>query len=705
MVFSKGFDFKNDDILKMTGAPFYMPEEKEEFEEEEVTPPRRPGEPPDGEWGWVVMIAAFFCCLFTEGILFSYLVLQMELSNYFEVTEESLTFIGVLMYAFSMFGGPFTSVLVKRFQFRKVVMAGSVVTCASMLVSTQISSIGPLHLTYGVLAGLGLSMVKLPSIMIIAYWFEKRRAFTTGIAVMGSGVGVFIFPPLYKHLLDIHDWKNATVLMGALFLNCAVAGALFRPLTHAKRKGMKRGPIQRGAIMKALIAEKERQRTISNGSLDNCIITRDNRLIKIDKIDLRNKSNSYIDRLKETFGFSSRSLNRSKNSLIVPKIAVQDPIYRPKSPRTSSNSRLSNVPKTSPPTPKRDSGCGSLEGSPKLTTNSYEALPTEDLVVNLPENHADNGASATDQSYISHLDAKRSPRKFRSAGASPVGSECNVPLNYRSPSLLSQTSKMTDLSVPMQGSIMTVPGVQSSYEMSSVEEDVLTDCKLLRKLYKWFNLKLLKRPSFLLLAAISFITMIGYTLPLTHLKVKGLALGISKDKSQFLISILWVANMIGRIAFGWIADRPWASAIHLNNVMILLAGFLSLFCQFFNNNSLLGFYAAFFGLFTATFFTLRSIMLIELFGKDKLIASLGLLAFFQGLAVLTSYEIGRHVGGDLPFYIVGILLVSAGLLGFMLPKVELWKLQRSNELEIVHIEEITPPHEEVLQVENIESNV
>jgi cyanate permease len=90
-------------------------------------------------------------------------------------------------------------------------------------------------------------------------------------------------------------------------------------------------------------------------------------------------------------------------------------------------------------------------------------------------------------------------------------------------------------------------------------------------------------------------------IPLVHLPKKAVSLGISQEKSSFLISILWVANMIGRFAFGWVADRPWASAIQLNNTMIVLAGFLSLFGQFFNNNSWLGFYAAFFGLFSGKY--------------------------------------------------------------------------------------------------------
>jgi hypothetical protein len=42
---------------------------------------------------------------------------------------------------------------------------------------------------------------------------------------------------------------------------------------------------------------------------------------------------------------------------------------------------------------------------------------------------------------------------------------------------------------------------------------------------------------------------------------------------------------------------------------------------------------------SATFLALRSIVLIELYGKDRLISSMGLLTFFQGFAILLGYEL------------------------------------------------------------------
>ena len=46
-------------------------------------------------------------------------------------------------------------------------------------------------------------MVYLPSIVSVGYYFEKKRALATGIAVCGSGIGTFIFAPLSEYLLQV----------------------------------------------------------------------------------------------------------------------------------------------------------------------------------------------------------------------------------------------------------------------------------------------------------------------------------------------------------------------------------------------------------------------------------------------------------------------------------------------------------------------
>ena len=70
----------------------------------------------------------------------------------------------------------------------------------------------------------------LPAMIIVGFYFEKRRAFATGVAVCGSGIGMFIFAPPCEMLLNVYGWKGATWIIAGIALNGVVAGALFKPL-------------------------------------------------------------------------------------------------------------------------------------------------------------------------------------------------------------------------------------------------------------------------------------------------------------------------------------------------------------------------------------------------------------------------------------------------------------------------------------------
>ena len=70
----------------------------------------------------------------------------------------------------------------------------------------------------------------LPVIVMVGFYFEKRRAFATGVAVCGSGIGGFIFAPLCEMLLRVYGWKGATWIIGGICLNGMVFGALFKTI-------------------------------------------------------------------------------------------------------------------------------------------------------------------------------------------------------------------------------------------------------------------------------------------------------------------------------------------------------------------------------------------------------------------------------------------------------------------------------------------
>ena len=74
----------------------------------------------------------------------------------------------------------------------------------------------------------------LPSVLIIATYFNKRRGIATGIALAGGGVGAFVFAPLTEYLLTKFDWKITNMFIGALVAQCCIFGAFMKPLAKLK---------------------------------------------------------------------------------------------------------------------------------------------------------------------------------------------------------------------------------------------------------------------------------------------------------------------------------------------------------------------------------------------------------------------------------------------------------------------------------------
>ncbi|XP_033758935.1 monocarboxylate transporter 14-like [Pecten maximus] len=680
---------------KMKVTKFDECSEKDlEFEPEPE--PRPNSRCPDGGWGWVIVFASFMCNVIVDGICFTFGQFVQDIISYYDAGHWKATLVGSLLVGCYLLAGPIGGALANRFGCRKVTIFGAILACAGFLISMSAPSIEILVLTYGIIAGAGLGLVYLPAIVIIGYWFERKRAFATGIALCGSGIGTLIFAPLNKYLREEYHWKQCTMLVAGIVLQCVICGALFRPLERPTVKRMKRGVVQRGSIMKALILEKERQRTISNGSLDNCIITKDNRLIKIDKIDLRNKSSSYINRLKEHLGYSSRSLLRSKNSLIIhgtglPNGSVNGSACSTPQRTGSFNSTPPSLMMPSPETPsdepkkvspqkrrkrdyerrleRRDSGCGSLE-SPKA--RSYDALPQDDPWEKLSKEGSLNIKSLSSNTLNSQGNVSPTTTNSKS------GSFYNV-----SDSNGNSRSQSNNHLLPPQcilgSSVMTVPP-QYSASVQTIENYEERDIPVwIQSLSTMFDLSLLKEKAFVIYAITSFLNMLGFFIPYFFLpeKVRNMPKENSStpDPESFVLAVIGLSNTLGRVLVGWIADRPWANSVLINNFSLVLAGVITILCPFCTTYSLMILFSCGFGLTTAAFLSLRSIVLVDLIGLERLTSSFGLLILFQGIASILGSPLAgwlmdatNHI--DSVFYMSGSLLALAGILGYPLMRMK-----------------------------------
>ncbi|NXN96823.1 MOT2 protein, partial [Rhinopomastus cyanomelas] len=194
---------------------------------------RPPSAPPDGGWGWVVVLGAFvsigFAYAFPKGLA----IFFKEIQDFFGTSYSEIAWVSSIMLATTYGAGPISSILVNRYGSRPVVMFGGLLCGIGMVSAAFCTSILQLYICVGFVTGFGLSLNLQPSVIIIGKYFLKKRPIANGLAMAGSPVMLCTLAPLNQFLFDNFGWRGSFLILGAILLHCCVAGALFRPIGAA----------------------------------------------------------------------------------------------------------------------------------------------------------------------------------------------------------------------------------------------------------------------------------------------------------------------------------------------------------------------------------------------------------------------------------------------------------------------------------------
>uniref|UniRef100_A0A8C9PEJ3 Monocarboxylate transporter 1 n=1 Tax=Spermophilus dauricus TaxID=99837 RepID=A0A8C9PEJ3_SPEDA len=186
--------------------------------------------PPDGGWGWAVVVGAFisigFSCAFAKSIS----VFYKEIEGLFDASTSEVSWISSIMFAVMYGGGPISSILVNKYGSRPVMMAGGCLSGCGLVAASFCNTVQELYLCIGVIGGLGFAFNLNPALTMIGTYFYKKRPLANGLTMAGSPVLLAVLASLNQTLFDSFGCKGSFLILGGLLLNCCVAGALMRPL-------------------------------------------------------------------------------------------------------------------------------------------------------------------------------------------------------------------------------------------------------------------------------------------------------------------------------------------------------------------------------------------------------------------------------------------------------------------------------------------
>lgn len=604
---------------------------------------------PDGGWGWVVVLSSFMIMLISDGFAFSFGVLYAELLEVFQESKSYTSWIASLFYGVPLICGPISSALATKYGCRKVQLAGGIIAFLGVFASTFANSVAMLYVTLGIIAGFGMSVGYVTSIVMVAFYFEKKRALATGLAVCGSGLGTFVFAPLIEYLIEHYTWRGSFLILSGVTLNLVVCGTLLRPLKFSPQEQWRRKLEAFEKLSKTV------SRSISKTSLSDFPRSRhtshtDDADSDSDTPDLEHMSYSQV----QLPTYIQNELKYAPDNLVV-EVTKNGKgwqhVLRTKHPSAAGcSSSMNNVTNSS----LNQSGINnsSRENGHLLNTcNGYNVEPKISLL--------DNGS-------IWKRDNQRRKRQIFHY----------YPLHRKDLFYRGNLMKVPHFEV--RSSSCPELNLGAIDEESSEAGDFCSVTNLLRfpihtiKVFKaMFDVTILRIPVFILFLFSNFMLYFWYDVPYVFIVDRAKEFGISEDRSSLIISSLGIANTFGQILYGIVGDRDINLEV-LYGISLAVAGLSVALVPVFVDQVALCILAACYGIFVSANYVLSTVLLVKYLGMDKLTNAYGLTMLLQGVANM----IGPPVAGKLyddsgsydnTFLAGGTFIAASGFLLLLVP--------------------------------------
>ena len=586
--------------------------------------------PPDGGYGWIIIVSAFFISLISDGISFSFGILYTELLAQFEESKSLTSWVGSLLYGTCMIGGPLASALATKFGCRKVTVFGGLLSFTGLFISSFTNSIGMLCFWFGFVNGLGMAMGYVTSVVMVAFYFEKKRALATGLSVCGSGIGTFVFAPLSEILTATYGWRGCLLIWSGIALNLCVCGCLLRPLEFTPEERKLR------ALRQFEKMSEKMSRTMSCTSFRS-----------------QSRHASQSDMNSSDNESEKDELEHCHSQIQIPTFIKEQKVHIPiqlLKEAKNNNGVLTNY--------IESLGSFDITADPEPDADILEAKASS----------AENGVSKVNTKVIvtgngKPVEVVKVPKERKSCLKKSDGTKRHqqkpkhvqlasyLPL-YRK-DIFYRGNLMRLATTPGQIRSTSCPALYTSHwdDSDSSDDDewgwefwkYLRFSKPLKRVIKiMFDPAILRHPLYITFALSSFILYFWYDVPYIFMADRALEYGISEKEASFLISILGIVNTFGQILYGIIGDKPVNLSILYGTSLIACGVTVSMVPQF-TNYIALACLSGTFGLFISANYSLCTVILVEFLGLDKLSNAYGLTMLMQGIANL----VGPPVAGKI----------------------------------------------------------
>ena len=178
-------------------------------------------------YGWIVVAACLLIGICGYGTYYCFTLFYTHLVTEFGWSRSAISGVMSLgLIAYGLFALPM-GWCADRFGPRRTVVVGGLLFGSGMALAGTVTELWQLYALYGSLIAAGVGAVWAPLVSTVSRWFVEKRGLALGIAVLGSGSGIFFVAPLAEYLIATSGWRMAYIWLGVLSGGLIVVTALF----------------------------------------------------------------------------------------------------------------------------------------------------------------------------------------------------------------------------------------------------------------------------------------------------------------------------------------------------------------------------------------------------------------------------------------------------------------------------------------------
>ncbi|XP_056238976.1 monocarboxylate transporter 8 [Seriola aureovittata] len=194
--------------------------------------------PPEGGFGWLVVLAATWCNGSIFGIQNSFGILHLMLAQEHadprdKTTQFKVAWVGALAMGMIFLCSPVVSMFTDRFGCRKTAVSGALLAFIGLLSTSFANSLGLRYFTYGILFGCGSSFAFQPSLVILGHYFRQRLGLANGLVTAGASLFSMGLPVLLDKVVKPLGLSRTFQILSLFMLVQALLALTFKPLLPA----------------------------------------------------------------------------------------------------------------------------------------------------------------------------------------------------------------------------------------------------------------------------------------------------------------------------------------------------------------------------------------------------------------------------------------------------------------------------------------